>query len=269
MDPVERDLSEGRGPPRLEATRQVPRAQAEDGPREDAAAARDDPAGERPVHDPAARRVARADDDVGGALHDRRDQVGQDGRVVAEVGVHLDDDLGAALERAGEAVEIGAAEARLHRAVADPDARVRRRHLVGQPARAVRRPVVDDEQGRAREGLEDGGGDRADVLGFLVRGEDDPGARSPAGRSPTIAPARGWGGVVMAGKCTSRRSTRPDGHDPGDRGRADPAGRGDHEPIGPGAAHAPAAVLPSQARACVPLRRGAVRPDGPDQRVPW
>ena len=122
---------------------------------------------------------------------------------MAEVGVHLDDDRGAALERAGEAVEIGAAEALLDRAVADPDARVGRGQLVGELAGAVRRAVVDDEQRRAREGLEDGGGDRADVLGFLVRRQDDPDARSGRPVADDRAGSGAGVGSVMAGKCTS------------------------------------------------------------------
>ena len=52
---------------------------------------------------------------------------GQHGRVVAQVGIHLDDDRGAPIERDREPVEIGAAEALLGRAVADADARVGRR----------------------------------------------------------------------------------------------------------------------------------------------
>ena len=75
---------------------------------------------------------------------------GQDRRVVAEVGVHLDDGRRAAAERDPEAIEIGAAEALLGRPMADADARVAGGQLVGEPAGAVGRAVVDDEQRRRR-----------------------------------------------------------------------------------------------------------------------
>ena len=67
MDAVERDRRQRRRPPRLEAAGQVVRPEPEDDPGEDAAAARDDPPADPPVDDPAALRVARADDEVGRA----------------------------------------------------------------------------------------------------------------------------------------------------------------------------------------------------------
>ena len=50
VDAVERDRREGRGAPRLEAAGEVVRLEAEDDPREQAAAARDDPPADAPVH---------------------------------------------------------------------------------------------------------------------------------------------------------------------------------------------------------------------------
>ena len=49
---------------------------------------------------------------------------GSDRRVVRPVGVHLDDDVGAAVERHAEAVEVRPPEALLGRPVADPDPRI-------------------------------------------------------------------------------------------------------------------------------------------------
>ena len=65
VDAVERDRRQRRGAPGLEPAGEVPRAEAQDAPSEDAAAARDDPPAEAPVDDAAALRVARADDEVG------------------------------------------------------------------------------------------------------------------------------------------------------------------------------------------------------------
>ena len=74
---------------------------------------------------------------------------------MAEVGVHLDDDAGAAVERGAEPVEVGPAQALLGRAVPHADARIGGGQLVGQAAGAVGRVVVDDEQRRARQSAED------------------------------------------------------------------------------------------------------------------
>ncbi len=106
---------------------------------------------------------------------DRRDQAGQDGRVVAEVGVHLDDDRGAAGDGDAEPVEVGPAETLLGGPVADADPRIGGRQIVGQPAGPVGRPVVDHEEGRSRELLEDRRGDRPEVLRLVVGRQDDPG----------------------------------------------------------------------------------------------
>src|SRR4051812_24023939 len=53
---------------------------------------------------------------------------------------------------------------------------------VGEITRAVGRRVVDDEQRRAGERVEDRGRDALEVLRLVVRGQDDP--RSGADRSP-------------------------------------------------------------------------------------
>src|SRR5690606_4302257 len=89
----------------------------------EAAGAADRPAPEAPVDRAAAADVARADDDVDAAAR-AADELGQEARVVAEVRVHLDDDVVVAGERPGEALEVGRAEPELAGAVEDVDARV-------------------------------------------------------------------------------------------------------------------------------------------------
>ncbi len=110
---------------------------------------------EAPVAHAATARVARADDEVGAAVeggHERRQVVGR----MRPVGVHLDDAPGAAREHVGEAVDVGPAEALLAGAMEDLDARVRGGQAVGQRPGAVGRGVVDDEQVRAGQRVEDG-----------------------------------------------------------------------------------------------------------------
>ena len=191
MDAIERDRGERLGAPRLEAAGEVVRLEPQERPREDAPAARDDPPDDAPVDRAAARDVARPDHQVRLPVDDRRDERREHRGVVAEVGVHLDDDAGTAIERGAEPVEVRPPETLLGLAVEDADARVGLGQLVGQAAGAVRRVVVDDEQRRARQGAEDRFGDRADVLGFVIGGEDDPGAE-PELRVGDGRPARRW-----------------------------------------------------------------------------
>ena len=101
--------------------------ETQDEPREQAAAARDQPSAEAPVDDAAALRVARSDDEVRLAVTHRGDEADQARRVVRPVRIHLDHDRGAAAERDAEAIEVRPAEALLRGAVADPDPRVGRR----------------------------------------------------------------------------------------------------------------------------------------------
>ena len=110
---------------------------------------------------------------------------------MAEVGVHLDDDAGAAVERGAEAVEVRPSETLLGLSVPHADPGVGLGQLVGQAAGAVRRVVVDHEQRRAWQGAEDRVRDRADVFGFVIGREDDPGAEPELGVGDGC-PARRW-----------------------------------------------------------------------------
>ena len=90
-----------------------------------------------------------------------------------------------AVERDAEPIEVGPPETLLRRPMTDPDPRIRGGQLVGDPAGAVGRAVVDDEDRRGGQRLEDRGGDRADVLGLVVGREDDPdGGRGSAHGRP-------------------------------------------------------------------------------------
>src|SRR5918997_1255370 len=97
------------------------------------------------------------------------------GRVVREVGLHLDHVPGAAAQGVGEAVDVGQPEPRLAGAVQDLDGAVAGGDGVRQRARAVGRGVVDDEDPGLRHALADGVHERLEVLGLVVGGDDDPG----------------------------------------------------------------------------------------------
>ena len=84
----------------------------------------------------AARDVARPEHEVG-ALLGGGDQLGNRGRVVGEVAVHLEHELGAVGERAPEAGDVGGTEPFLARPVEDADERKLCGELVGELAGAV------------------------------------------------------------------------------------------------------------------------------------
>jgi hypothetical protein len=135
---------------------------------------------QRPPPHAAAAHVAGSEDDVGASPRGG-DEAWEVGRVVGQVGVHLDDQLRAGRQRLAEAGEVGAAEAVLARAVQDADVAVVAGELVGQLAGAVGRGVVDDEHGgvdgrsAGREGGSGAGHDRREVLAFVEGRQDDPG----------------------------------------------------------------------------------------------
>ena len=127
---VEVDRLEHLAAEALEAAGEVVDVEAEHAARVVAAAAADEPPQQPPVLDAAAVDVARSERDVGAVLH-RREQARQVGRVVREVGVHLEDVARAGRERAAEAGEVGGAEALAHAAVEDLDVVVLGRQAVG------------------------------------------------------------------------------------------------------------------------------------------
>jgi hypothetical protein len=115
----------------------------------------------------AAGHVAGAEHQVG--VGGRVEQGGQVLGGVRSVGVHLDDELVVALQRAGEPGQVGGAEPVLARPVQHADARVRGGHLVGQLAGAVGARVVDDEHLGVGYGGVQTRQHRPEVLPLLVR----------------------------------------------------------------------------------------------------
>ena len=128
-----------------------------------------------PVAQAAAGDVARAEREVG-AAGDAVEQRGQVGRVVREVGVHLDHVPAPRAQRVLEARHVGAAEAGLARPVEDLDVVARGRQRVGDLAGPVGRAVVDHQHADARAARRSTRvHERLEVLGLVVGGEDDPG----------------------------------------------------------------------------------------------
>ena len=112
---------------------------------------------------------------------------------MAEIGIHLDDRSRSTGEGDAEAVEIGAPESLLDGSVPDTDPRIGGGELVRQASGPIGRLVVDDEQDGRREGSEDRRRDRADVLGFVVGGQDHPDALARRAHH-RLGCGRGWGG---------------------------------------------------------------------------
>ena len=118
---------------------------------------------------------------------------------MAEVGVHLEDTLGAHGEGLAKAGDVGLAEALLAGAVQHRDVGDLEGQLVGQLAGAVRRAVVDDERVQTHAvtagDLADAGQRVPQVLALVVRGEDDDVHRAESIPSPGLlrrpAPAAG------------------------------------------------------------------------------
>ena len=149
----------------------------EDGLGVPAAEAADRSAHEAPVAHPAAGHVARAEHEVG--VPRGGDEALDVRRVVRQVGVHLEHELGAAAQRDVEAGEVGRPEALALRAVQDLDGGELRGEGVGDPPRPVRGVVVDDEDpvragGRTLERRECRPHHALDVPGLLVGREDEP-----------------------------------------------------------------------------------------------
>ena len=102
---------------------------------------------------------------------------------MGEVGVHLDDPLGAAVEGDAEAGQVGGPEALLARRGGAPTIDSSGREAVGDLAGAVGRVVVDDQDPpRGGQLLEHGADDPLEVLGLVVGREDDPDVRRPGRR---------------------------------------------------------------------------------------
>ena len=118
-----------------------------------------------------AGHVSGADRDVGPLLHGFH-QARQIGRIVGEIGVHLDDHIG--MCRSQELVEcggVGAPQALLPGAVHHRDQLIARGDLLGQLTGSVGGRIVYDEDPVALSG--DGRHEVGEILLLVVRGYDD------------------------------------------------------------------------------------------------
>src|SRR3954468_2419214 len=133
------------------------------------ATGRDEAAHGTPVADSAAVDVSRPDHEVGVAR--RLDETGHVGGVVRKVRVHLQHEVGALVERAPEAGDVGGAEPLLALAVEDAHVVELLRQAVGQLTGPVGRVVVDHEHldTLVRERPEH----RLEVLPLVVGGHAD------------------------------------------------------------------------------------------------
>ena len=98
-----------------------------------------------------------------------------------EVGVHLEDEVVAVLERPLEPGDVRPSQAILRHPVQHVHPRLVRRELVGQLPGAVGRVVVHHQDLEARVLQQDRGDDLREVLALVVGGDDDERAlRHPA-----------------------------------------------------------------------------------------
>ncbi len=147
-------------------------------------------AAETPALDAAAADVTRADDQIG-APFEGGQEVRQVARVVREVGVHLEDQVVVPLEGPAEAIEIGAPEAELARPVHHVDPFVPLGDAVGEGAGAVRGGVVDHQDVRVREDLEDSVEEGRQIVSLVVGRGDDERLHSSSSMM-FIAPSLHW-----------------------------------------------------------------------------
>src|ERR1035437_7329775 len=175
---LEVDRAESRRSPGLDPACEVAERQQQDDAGEDAAATADQSPQDVPAWDLAAFDVPRPEHEVGSAGSQRFQQSWQEAHRMAEVGVDLDDDVGAAGQDVGEAGHVSAAQALLGLAVQDRDRRALPRQVVGEIAGAVRGAVVHEQDVSFGDRLEDGGADRTDVVALVVCRDDDPDSRA-------------------------------------------------------------------------------------------
>src|SRR6478752_7548152 len=175
-DRVEVERLEHGAPEALEAAGRILDAHPQPRRRVQRAAAGDRAANQPPVADPAPGDVAGAECDVC-ALLDGGDQPRHVRRIVREVAVHLQDELGALVERAAEAGEVRRAEPLLALAMEDGDERQLRGEAIGELPGAVGRVVVDHEHAVAvAQNALQGAQHRLEILVLVVGRQADGGA---------------------------------------------------------------------------------------------
>ena len=132
--------------------------------------AADEQAVARPVFDEGVvLAVAGADDDIG--VGEGGEELGEDGGIVGEVGVHGNDGIGAGAEGKLETGAHGMTVTARSGAFEDLDIR----EGAGGDGGAVGARVIDDQDlADGRLGGADGGDERGKVVAFIVGGNDDP-----------------------------------------------------------------------------------------------
>ena len=164
----------------FESAGQIANIDPQDQPRVQPAAAADQPAQQSPVAHAAARHVAGSEHEIGRVRG--LQQVAEVRRVVREVGVHLDDELGAAVERVRKPGQVCLTETGFCAAVQHLDARrarspARRRSLRCRPATRRRRRGSGTRRRRALQLCGRRANDRLDVGRLVVRWHYDPDRR--------------------------------------------------------------------------------------------
>ncbi len=147
----------------------------------------------RPVNDRHSAHVARSDDDV--EILGKLEELRQMPWIVGEIGVHLEGQVVAVIDRPMEPGNVRGPEAQLAGPMDDVDPRVRGRQLVGERAGPVRGAVVDDEHLEPRVLRQDLRDDGGQIVALVVGRDDDqcalshrPSARAGPGSPPPGAP---------------------------------------------------------------------------------
>lgn len=140
-----------------------------------ASAVAEEESAQRPIEDAHAALVTRTDDKVIRLRRGKKPR--QIGRIVREVGVHLDDAPVTARKRPTEGSAVGAAKPGLGRAMEHAETRMGPHQAFGEGAGAVRRGIVHNQQVGRRKRGKDSLDEAWEVLAFVVSGGDDERAR--------------------------------------------------------------------------------------------
>src|SRR5690606_5987288 len=171
-DLIERERFEQRAPHGFEAASEISNLETEDEARVDAPAfAQQMPSG-APTFDSASGDIAGADDEIV-SLEESLDECRKIGRIMAAIGVHLNERGEIALEAISEAVEIRAPKSELGRATKNIDQRIIGPQCFGELARSVGRGIVHDQKLRLGERFSYASDQLLEVLTFVVSRRDD------------------------------------------------------------------------------------------------
>lgn len=177
----------------FEPGRDVLDFQAGDGPRVDPRAVRKDEAGQGPVHDADAADVSGSDDHIGLVLIDGLDESGQVCRIVGQVRVHFADAFIVAFEGIAESGDVGRSKALFpFSAQQMQPVAVIFAEAFHEVAGPVRTGIIDHEDVETSGEAQYLADDVADVIGFVIRGDDYE-------RLRRLHPGRYWRGKGRSG----------------------------------------------------------------------